>query len=298
MLKQKKLWLVCLLVLIIFAGCSKNTEEEAIIYSEDLAVTFVYHDNTSNQRINFVLENTGEKKISAATIIIASYDTTGQLMNTSNPIRKIELKDANLEAGTSNIYQVADTGIEDSKYYRALVFDITYGDATVWSFESIDLWQKQLESTLDVDSENSKINAKITAGSETAATNSYIEIVSLSQTTFKEDLPNRGIEMELKNISDQNISSVSLIVAMYDADNQPIGVPENQQILALNVKKIPYTNVIEAGQSSGSLSADDFFVENTKQYKYIVYEVIFEDGSTWKNVDAVYWVSDVSHLFQ
>ncbi len=282
-----------MMIFSLLIGCTSKKASEPIVYNSDLTINYVYHETTENHLIAFVLENISAKKISEAEFLLVGYDRSGKVINASSPVKNIKVNDAGLDVGSKKLFHVGDSGIEDSVYYRIIVYRLTFADASVWKFDSYDRWSEELPSTLDVNAEQSEQQSKIEAGLAAIQIPENVAVTSISQTTLKTDYPDQGIELKLENLTDRTITNVVLLVSMFDENSLPISVPKDNQTLASNIKKLPYAYVIKPKEATGQLSADQFFVLNTRKFNAIVFEVTFDDGSVWTNTNAIYWIHQI-----
>lgn len=294
----KKFSWIILILLVVLSGCSSKSDTSEIKYLENATVGFVYHENTAEHAIAFQVTNQGEQKISEFMVALVAYDASGNILLASNPIRNVKVSSADLNSGFSKIYRVSDSGIEDAKYFRAVISSITYSDALEETFDDLQRWGELQSTTLNVTSEMSELTAKFTEIKTAAEANTNLEILSVEQKTLDYNLQNQAITIKVKNNSEEKVTSFKLLFAFFDSEGNPLSAGESAEIYVKNAKLLPYDGVVGANLESGVLRAEDFFPVNTASFAYVVLEVNYDSGTQWRNENATGWAVYQSRIYE
>lgn len=279
--------LTCGLVLLLLAGCGKKAEKP-LVYTTDAKIDFIYHENTDAHLITYSLENTGTTVINDITILVIGYDESGAIVNSSQPVKSVSLSNLGLEAGQAKAFRIDGTQDDTSVYFRTLISAITFATGSTWTISSQDSWLSQQALSVDVDIEKKAMVDAATAASNLAA---QISTVSFEQErmTVSDGGVNQGLAMKITNNADASIQSISFLVAMRADDGSIYAVSADRQFFAKNIRVVNNQNVIAPHTTSIELSTDHIFTDAIANYDIIVWEITYDNGSTWLNTNALGW---------
>ncbi len=255
-----------------------GTEAEKSANNGSLEIT---HSFAYDNYVYVVVKNISTKTILSFEAIYICYDSNG--LPVSDGYESGSSSSANIIAGESKCFKFYENSCS---HLDAIITSIEFDDGTTWENTDYKIWAITRGNYPVADYE-----AKVAAMAESAKkaeTNQYLSFVSSQKVNDNAYSAKDDFDFTVKNIGTQTISKASYFILQYDANGYAISV-DPYDSYCKNGRALSGSINLAAG-TSGSFNSSLFFDGNCKQYKVIVSQVIFEDGTEWNNPNLYDWI--------
>lgn len=238
----------------------------------------------------FMVKNTGEKTIRDFSVVYIGHDSNGNMVKSgyNESYGTIKCDSANILPGDvyglGREYYLTVSGM---KYVSMTVSEVVYDDGSTWSTKGLDAWAKDAGDIFSVEEYKQKIeNMKTDA--LLAEVNPYAEITRIKKTNENQYSDEDDLDITLKNIGNQTIKRIEIIIAEYDKNGYGVGI--NFPFVTVNTKAASISNANLPAGTQGSWGWSLFFEPTCSTSKGLVYQVELEDGTVWTNEHALHWM--------
>ena len=257
--------------------------------TKDLVVEVSTLDSDRREAISIV-KNNSEKTIKEYTLANIGFDSNGNnvKLGYDEVYELTSFESANILPGNVHGIDKYSYISEDIFYVISTVVKITYMDGTTWEAEAIEKWAEDEIKNFSVEKYKKKIES-YSVESNNAVNNGYIQIVTTDKYHDNQFSTKDDLDATVKNIGSKDIRSFSLLIAQYDQNGYGVNTSP-YDIIKQNMSgaDVDDANLKVGGTDEFSWSL--FFAPDCKEYKIIVNEIEFSDGTTWKNPYLLQWI--------
>lgn len=248
--------------------------------TSDLMVSLAY---TYDNNVFIVVENTCDRAILDYKIAYTEFDGNGFSVTTET-YRTGIVNAANLISGEKKISSFYDS---DGKYVAATVVYIKYQGDEEWQAENIDLWADNVIDNFSVDNHKNGMEI-LQEKAVLAEKNDYLQIVSTNKKHTNQFSNKDDFQFTLSNNSENTIETVKICILEFDENGLAVSTSPYDRF-AKNDRAVGGTINLVAG-STNTFYSDLFFEPECSNYKCVVQEIVFADGTEWHNPYIYEWI--------
>ena len=257
--------------------------------AEDLKVVGATLDHNGYTVV--VVENTGDKTVQDYEVAYIGYDSAGNpvKLDGSNWHEIGLIQTANIMPGeTYGLNKTFYTGNSSISYVEAAVNKITYTDGSEWIAKNIESWVKAATEEFSVEEYKQSIE-DMKALAVLAESNPYIQLEKSKKYSDNRFSNQDDLDVYYKNIGSQDVRSIESIIMQYDSNGYAVNVSPYSYV-TINCRKTSFedANVVAGGTASGNNSL--FFESDCEDYKILITELEFMDGTKWTNKNTFQWI--------